>query len=548
VPRTPSDAERILRPFAQGAAFDELPAFYREVEGDLGIEGQRALGRVDRFYLLTRLCKRIDAAHPWLYDRCREVEADPDGCLDLWAREHYKSTFITFAGSIQEILRDPTITIGIFSHTAPIAKKFLAQIKSELETSAELKMLYPDVLFDRPDRDSPLWSVEKGIVVRRDSNPKEATVEAHGLVDSQPIGAHFSLLVYDDVVVPASVSTPDQVKKTTEMHSLSDNLGARGQTGMKRKWHIGTRYSFADTYGELLERKVLKPRIYPATEDGTRDGTPVFLSPEAWARVKVEQLPHILAAQMLQNPAAGNQALFKKEYLRFTDIRPSTLNIAILVDPASSKKKGSDNTAMSVIGIDAQRNRYLLDGYYHKMALSERWQRMRDLRAHWMRQPGIQQVKVGYERFGMNDGIEYFAERMEIEKISFLIQELAWPKDGPGSKYDRIQRMEPHFRAGRFYLIAKNTRTDEHGNEVFVETANQQRVREAGEEWRVLKPVQRIDQDKRPYWLNKVFLDEYLVYPFSKHDDFLDSASRFEDIELPPPVLVDEKTLEPEVG
>jgi hypothetical protein len=164
-----------------------------------------------------------------------------------------------------------------------------------------------------------------------------------------------------------------------------------------------------------------------------------------------------------------------------------------------------------------------------------------------MRQPGIQQVKVGYERFGMNDGIEYFEERMEIEKISFLIEELAWPKDGPGSKYDRIQRMEPHFRAGRFYLIAKNTRTDEHGNEVFVETANQQRVREAGEEWRVLKPVQRIDQDKRPYWLNKVFLDEYLVYPFSKHDDFLDSASRFEDIDLPPPVLVDEKALEPEV-
>src|SRR5204863_9992961 len=124
----------------------------------------------------------------------------------------------------------------------------------------------------------------------------------------------------------------------------------------------------------------------------------VFLSNDAWEEKKKKQSPHILAAQQLQNPAAGTQALFKKEWLRFTDIRPATINVAILCDPASSRKKGSDKTAMLAVAIDAQRNRYLLDGYHHKMGLAERWIRFRDLRTKSMRQPGVQVVKVGHER------------------------------------------------------------------------------------------------------------------------------------------------------
>lgn len=526
-----------LRELIHAAPFRDVYDWWERIKAVYGNDGVRWLGRNDRFFLLTVQLHRADAFKPWLYDRCREVEAEPDDCLDLWAREHYKSTIITFAGIVQEIVKNPEITIGIFSHTKPVARKFLIQIKTELETNQDLIQTYPDVFYAEPKKEAPKWSEEKGITVKRQSNPKEATVEAHGLVDGQPTGAHFLLRVYDDVVTRESVGTPEQVEKTTSAWELSDNLGARGEDGKSRRWHIGTRYSYADTYQAIIEKKVLKQRIYPATEDGTVDGKPVFLPDAVWEEKKRTQGLAVLAAQMLQNPAAGAQALFKKEWLRFADVRPATLNVYILCDPASSRKKGSDRTAMAVIGIDSARNKYLLDGYHHRMSLTERWTALSGLRRVWMNMPGVQSVKVGYERYGSTADLEYFEEKMQKARDEWEIHELAWPKDGTASKFDRIQRLEPDFRAGTFYLAAVTQNI----------TKNQQRVIDAGQKWRIFTPTKRTDENRQVYALNKTLLDEFLVYPFAVHDDFLDACSRIYDIEAVPPIIIDERSLEPEV-
>src|SRR3990167_7056709 len=50
----------------------------------------RLLVRADLFYLLVRVCKRVDMLNEFAFARCREVEAEPNGHLDLWAREHFK--------------------------------------------------------------------------------------------------------------------------------------------------------------------------------------------------------------------------------------------------------------------------------------------------------------------------------------------------------------------------------------------------------------------------------------------------------------------------
>ena len=516
----------------QTLTLEQSIRFWDALEKKYGLEAIRNLCLADRYYLLVRMCKRHDALHPWLYARCREVEAAPDDRLDLWAREHYKSTIITFAGTIQEILRDPDITIGIFSHTKPTSKKFFRQIKIELETNEQLKQAFSDIFFANPQKESSRWSEENGITVKRKGNQKEATVEAWGLVDGQPTSAHYKLRIYDDVVTRESVTTPEQVQKTTEAWELSDNLGMAGG----RKWHIGTRYSFADTYNAILERKALTPRVYAATDNGAPDGKPVLLSIDEWAAKKIIQGPSTIACQMLQNPIAGQEAMFDITDLEYYDVRPATLNVYITCDPARSMKKGSANTAMTVQGVDAGRNKYLLDGYNHRMDLKTRWELLSGLRKYWANQPGVQNVWVGYEVYGALADMDYFKEQMDIAGHSFPIVELSWPRDGEGSKDDRVQRLGPDIRAHKYYLPKT----------VDGVTSTQLKVMEAGQGYRVAKPIKRKDSDANLYDLSKQLVEQILFYPFAPLKDLIDAAARIYDMEPKPPQIIDSKELEPE--
>jgi hypothetical protein len=70
----------------------------------------------------------------------------------------------------------------------------------EFEVNERLKALYSDVLWANPEKEAPRWSLDGGLVVKRRSNPKEQTFEAHGLVKGMPTGSHFKLRIYDDVV------------------------------------------------------------------------------------------------------------------------------------------------------------------------------------------------------------------------------------------------------------------------------------------------------------------------------------------------------------
>ena len=454
----------------------------------------RNLARTDLYFLIRYIFGRIDIERPWLFDRCRDVEKAPYGHLDIWAREHYKSTIITFAHSIQEILQThgdgavgEQVTIGIFSHTRPMAKSFLRQIKRELEDNLILQELFPEILYENPEGDASTWSEDSGLIVRRKGNPKEATVEAWGLVDGMPTGKHFNRMVYDDVVSQKSVTSSEMIQKTTEAWELSRFLGT--ETGKVK--YIGTRYHYNDTYRTIIMRGVVTVRKHPATDDGSFEGTPVLLSQERWEEICQERGPYVVACQMLQEPKADRSQGLQRDWLNWWAAKSHDgMNIYLLVDPANEKKKRSDWTSINVIGLGQDGNRYWIDGIRDRLNMQERADAV--IEFHRKYRP----LGVGYEKYGMQTDIDYILREQDLQNYRFHVT----PLGGTMGKNDRIRRLVPDLAQGKWYWPNSIHKTLYDGTQVDI--------------------------------VEQTLIEEFDPFPVPIHDDTLDSMSRIYDEDL----------------
>ena len=447
-------------------------------------ETVRYLAHTDLFFLLTRVLHREDADNDWVFARAREYQAAPDGYLDLWWREGYKSSIITFGGIIQGLMNDPERTYGIFSFTRPAAKKFLRQIKVELETNRVLQELAPDVFWRNPKKQAPKWSEDEGLIVKRKGNPKEASIEAWGLTDGQPTGPHFTDLHYEDIVNKDTVRTQGMLERTTESFLESLNLGTRG--GRRRA--CGTRWHYADTYATIIDRGILIPRIWTATKDNTFTGEPWLLKPEELVQKIKDYGPYIASCQLFMDPKQESLQVLKEEWLRYWRAdRYTGLNIYILCDPASEKKKDSDYTCFIVIGLGSDRNYYVINWIRDRLSLTEK----ANILFKWHQQ--YRPVDVGYEKYGMQSDIAHFQDRMERDNYRFGIT----PLGGPLGKGGRIARLVPIYSQGRMYIPQTCPYVQYNGVQV----------------------------DITRQFVN----DEYKAHPFEVHDDMLDCQSRILD-------------------
>jgi predicted phage terminase large subunit-like protein len=452
------------------------------------------MGRRDRYFFFTRILRRRDGVKPFVYKMCRLLEyygEDNEG--DFWAREHYKSSLKSFAGGLQDVVKNPELTTGIFGYTKRISNPFLVQWKREMEGNELLKWVYDDVFYGNPENESPLWSSRDGLIVKRKTNPKEPTFAAHGLVRNQPTGIHLTKQIYNDAVEKESASSKLMTDQTIDAWEKSRNLV---DTERVVTIYEGTFWSYGDAYQTMIGRGAINPRIAPATLNGMEDGEPAMWTRDQLEQKRKEYGPFNFACQILLDPLKKSKRTFHFNWLKYWDNRNLTnLNTYIIVDPASQKKDNADYTAVIICAMGADNIVRVVGLLQDRLSLTERTRLVFNLYQKYNCKG------VYYEKYGKDSDIEHIQYVQREKNFSFPIFELG----GKMSKEDRILRLVPWFENGRIMLP-----------HVF--------------KWET--------QDGTVVDFVDVFIrDQYLKFPFrvTDHDDLFDAMARIVDVRFQKP-------------
>jgi len=205
---------------------------------------------------------------------------------------------------------------------------------------------------------------------------------------------------------------------------------------------------------------------------------------------------------LYQQRAVGDDgAVFKLKWFRDAQIERELipqqshhLTKYILVDPANSKRKGSDYTSMWVVGLGTDKNVYVLDGLRDKLGLRERANELFRLHRTWK-----PVSHVFYEEYGLQADIQYVRERQHGVHGEPVYTFNIKPVGGRVRKEDRIRRLEPWFRDGRIKMP---------------------------------RFMPRISNEGKQYDLTRLFEEEYKSFPVGAHDDMFDCLARIADPEV----------------
>lgn len=208
------------------------------------IEEAREKCKKDLRYLCTEVLgyKRWSSFHD---DLVTFLEAPGRNKLVLEPRGHQKTSIVTIAWSIQQVLRDPETTNTIISATWNLSRGILREISGLLTVGSKL----PEYFGAFKTKDT-YWTKEALNVAQKKhfKNPTYFT----GGVDTGKTGGHCKNLIFDDIVAPENITTKEQIQKT--IAAYRDCLPLLDPGG--KVLLIGTRYALGDVYGMIIEEEM----------------------------------------------------------------------------------------------------------------------------------------------------------------------------------------------------------------------------------------------------------------------------------------------------
>lgn len=413
--------------------------------------------------------------------------------LLLMPRDHQKSALVAYRAA-WEITRNPAVRILYISSTSNLAIKQLKFIKDIL-TSDIYRQYWPEMV-NREETQREKWTEREISVdhpIRKGESVRDPTVFTAGLT-TNIVGLHCDISIFDDVVVFDNAYTEDGRNKVLDQYSLLASIESAGA----RQWVVGTRYHPKDLYGTMAGITIdeydengnisAQPPLYEIFERAVEDrgdGTGVFIWPRQmradgqWfgfdkdilARKRAAyQNKQQFRAQYYNDPNDASESAIPRNLFQYYDknflkrrdgnwyFKDSRLNVVAAVDFAYSLRAEADYSAIAVVGIDADRNYYVLELTRLKTnKISEYFQEILRLHQQWLfrriraettaaQETIVEEIKSNYIRpLGLSLSVEphkpTHADGTKEERIRAILQ----------PKYENGQMW--HFRDGNCQLL-----------------------------------------------------------------------------------------------
>lgn len=435
-----------------------------------------AEGDLETFIRLVAPYQVLGSIHQeWC--RWSTSQATSNHQLTLLPRDHGKSRLVAYKVAWR-ITRQPDVRILYISATSNLAEKQLGFIKQIL-TSPIYRRYWPEMVKER-ENDRDKWTNNEISVdhpKRKAEAVRDPTVFIGGLTTGLT-GLHCDVAVLDDVVVPENAYTDDGREKVARQYSLLSSIEGSDM----EEWVVGTRYHPKDLYASMLEMEheeyndegdvTQKVAVYDTFErkvEDIGDGTGTFLWPRQqradgkWfgfdAKILSKKRAKYIDRTQFRaqyyndpnDPAEMNIDRSKFQYFspkHLTNdgsgwyIQGRKLNLFASVDFAASTGNRSDYTAIVVVGIDRDKNIYILDiDRFRTEKISEYYKHILDLHSKWgFRKLGAE-VTV-FQKVIVNDLKENY---FKPNGLYISIIELK-PTKHQGSKEERIAAiLEPRY-------------------------------------------------------------------------------------------------------
>lgn len=432
------------------------PALTERQKVALTREAERILCKKDLFYLAKNILGYKDVA-----EYHRGISATIDSYKNEWQlhlhpRGHFKSTLITVAETIQNILINPNETILITNAVLGNSISFLKEIKSHFIYNERFRELFPEHAIDKKAEYGT--SETFTTPARTEQWIREATVEVAG-IDKSVVSRHYGIIVFDDVVNNLNVSTKEQREKI--INAYKEYLSLLNPGGLIRV--VGTRWHYYDLYGYLFDeikqdrRAGVDPQFKMfitkawTDEDQKLPAFPERFNKQVLINLRNRQGAHIFSCQYLNDPQPDDEKIFSRNDIRFVDepiqAQETHLFHFCSCDPAVSEKDSSDPSVIITIAVNSEKQIFITD-------IERRWVNPDQLiDSILLRAKTTQPLRFGIETTAFQKTLKFFLlKESRTRKQHINVVEVK--RSSHISKAERIKRIQPYLKAGQVFLCA----------------------------------------------------------------------------------------------